>query len=96
MSGIELMRVPVISSSHVTAECAGWLDEVTGQPDSALCGFKGGYGWILFVGEDPLGPDCPHLDVLNPVFAWARSNGYDWVRLDEDASPVPDLPTYVW
>ena len=96
MSGIELMRVPVISSKHITGECADWLDEVTGQPDSALCGFKGGYGWILFVGEDPLGPDCPHLDVLNPVFVWAKFRGYAWVRLDADALDVSGLPLYVW
>lgn len=96
MSVIELMRVPVISSRHVTAECADWLDEVTGQPDSALCGFKGGYGWILFVGEDPLGPDCPHVDVLNPIFTWAKFRGYSWVRLDADADTTQGVPTYDW
>lgn len=94
MSGIEFMRVPVISSRHVTEACADWLDEVTGQPDSSIGGFRGGYGWILFVGEDPLGPDCSHTDVLNPIFAWARAKGWDWVRLDEDARVVGLLPVY--
>ena len=94
--GIELMRVPVISSRHITAQCADWLDEVTGQPNSALCGFKGGYGWIIFVGDDPLDPDCEHVDVLSPVFAWARVRGYEWVRIDADADLLLALPVYDW
>jgi len=92
--GIELMRVPVISSSHVTRACGEWLNVATGERDSFICGFEGPYGWILFAGEEPLPPDCPYVDVLSPVLAWARSNGYDWVRLDEDGDPVPGLAVY--
>lgn len=91
---IELMRVPVISSSHITDGCEEWLEDVYNDPTGALPVFKGPFGWIVFVPTpDAPADEAPHEDLI-PVLTWAASNGYDWVRLDIDADEVPDLPAY--
>jgi hypothetical protein len=58
------------------------------------------YGWWLFVPCEPerqasdSGDDIPD-DVLR-IQRYARERDCDWIRLDEDASTISDLPTWDW
>ena len=60
-------------------------------------------GLIVHVNEDVVSaaergeliePELPP-DLLNAI-CWAKANGYDWIRFDEDGDAVPNLKIYPW
>ena len=86
------------SSGHLTPETWAWLDaqladEVLRAPDNGsateIAGGRTRYGWFVYATEAP--PNDMPAD-LRLVCAYARRRGADYVLLDCDASPDPDLP----
>ena len=89
-----IMQVPVISTNHITLETNNQLyhykhgDAPWGQEVIDIDG-----GWLLFVGSNEV-IELP--DDLSPLFSWTVAMGYEWLRLDQDADRIPDLPFYDW
>ena len=89
-----------ISTTHIpehTATALGGLYDYLYAPlfnDLAYTPW-GGYGWIFYVGEDygEYGAEHPELAA---VIEFARSAGYDYLKLDCDAEKIDDLPTFEW
>lgn len=85
----------VLSTNHVSADTAKYLDEndhndwpVTGGPFSI-------YGWFMYAHD----ADEEDLDIpadLRAIFDYVRSCGHTHVLLDCDGDILADLPTYEW
>lgn len=55
----------------------------------------GPYGAFIAVLDDkPLERKIVQESDLYPLFDKARSEGCNWVYLDKDADPLPDVPNY--
>ena len=79
---METMNIPVISTAHLPGP-----EAVKG----VLCA-EYEFGWFLYLDPDH-GWGLEWYDDLVEHF---RPAGYEWVRLDCDADPVPELKTYDW
>ena len=92
---LEMLTMPVISTAHLTPATARTLTELGYKNTWTVCAT---YleGFFIFVPRDwpnrGLPPD------LRDLFAWACALTPDtwWVRLDNDAATVSDLPIYDW
>lgn len=91
-----IMRVPVISTSHLTPETLNAPIDIDNKGISGTNVVRINEG-VMFQVEayensllrgDPLPKD------LRAVFAWARLLAYNWVRFDPDGVIVHELPTY--
>lgn len=90
-----IMKVPVLSTAHVSRECADELDraahkallgDVINMPD----------GWLIYASS--LG--APDNALTNPnllrLREWAYPKGYEWIRLSPDGDVYDELPTFDW
>lgn len=87
-----------LSSGHLSSDTHAWLDAqladaVLRAPDNTLAATIGGgktrYGWFIYAPErvaEGLPAD------LTTVLLKAREQGAEYVLLDCDAPPHPDLP----
>lgn len=53
------------------------------------------YGWIFWAGEQSPDIEEEHPELL-AALKFAKSHGYDYLKLDCDAAQIPDLPTFQW
>lgn len=94
--GFWVMQAPVISDGHLTEDVATTLMELL--PGEELHGticMIGGHGALVRCDDLELLPkDTP--DCLRTVLEWAKGEGFEWVRFDEDGDLIPALPQYDW
>lgn len=90
MSDRWILTVPVISTAHLREETyARLLGEIAwGRRAGAISGEQ---CWV-FVGENTNDEGCE----LHGVCAWAREEGYEYVRFDGNGDRIESLPTYNW
>lgn len=105
MSHVEIEKMLVLSTGHITEETAKRLNEEA-EELPPFCNIEWGpafareEGWLFYVpkmaenGE----PDDPEgtPDDLARVFMFAREHGCDWVMLDCDGPQVELLPHHEW
>lgn len=95
--GIEVMTALVASTGHVTAEENDMLCLQQDCPGENLSvAMEGEYGWTFYIGDGV----SDYARGLSEGFAgainYARSLGFDWLRLDSDAPSLPGVTTYEW
>ncbi len=98
-SGSWVLTVPVISTAHITEETNKLLIE---KGDMLFWMTSATYedGFFVSVPSDELSESWPKGQEppsdLAAVWAWARDNKFDWVRLDSSGDVIEHLPTYDW
>ena len=96
MAKIEIHRIPVISTAHLTKEVAELLTRKRNNNPWLPC-VEWEYGYLLHFGDlEARGSKAPKclIDIAN----WLTASHFDdrWVRLDSDADVQDDLPYYDW
>lgn len=93
MSDLEFDRTLVLSTEHISPATSTWLD--TGRTEDTYPGLLADYyaGWILWAEESP---HESYPDDLKAIFAFARSHGCNFVRLDQDGPTIEELPYHDW
>ena len=109
--GVEVHKVAVVCSSHLTPETSEALDEDPLEAGESRFHKYGllfeayDYGWRMHVrdpidGDDPLrgsDEDGPVPADLRTFYTWAQENGIAWVAFDRDGDVYENLwPTWVW
>lgn len=90
-----LMVAPLISTAHITEDTNNWADELSLLDRNNYMIIPMLYGFMVYVGEDE-SESKNFPEDLQAVLAWARTRGFQWVRLDRDADTVEELNTYDW
>ena len=96
MPNITILRVPTISTGHLTEEVAAQLTNQGDKNPWCPCA-EWDYGFFLYLEEpEARGEETPQC--LLDIRDWLRAEGFTdcWVRLDCDADQVPNLPAYNW
>lgn len=92
MSKFEIMKIPSISTGHLTQHVAAKLTERRDSNPWTICAAYE-YGYFLYV--DDLGDLAPQC--LKDIREWLMENHEPgWIRLDCDAPAVEGLPLYDW
>lgn len=98
---IEIARMIVCSTSHITAESAKWLKmqgkTIANEAVTDLHMAASSYGWLICCrqwAENEKPNDLPN-DLTN-VLEFARKNDADWINIDCDGPEIETLPTYDW
>lgn len=90
---LEIDRVLVCSTSHITAEDNQSLfDEETGLVVYEM----GEYGWLILARPIDASEPRKHSDTLEKLLAFTRKHRCDWLRLDRDANEIEGLETFEW
>ncbi len=91
-----VLSMPVISTGHITRSTNDLLTADQLSPSVASCaGYE--HGFFLSVPITTTSTkEQPIPDDLAIVWAWARVNGFQWLRLDADGDEVEGLPTHDW
>ena len=94
-----VLTAPVISTGHITEETNNLLIE-KGDTLFWMTSAKYEDGFFVSVPSDELSESWPEGQEppadLAAVWAWARDNKFDWVRLDSSGDVIEHLPTYDW
>lgn len=97
--GSWILTVPVISTGHITEETNNLLIE-KGDTLYTMTNATYANGFFVSVPSDELSESWPKGQEppsdLAAVWAWARDNKFDWVRLDSSGDVIKELPTYDW
>lgn len=91
---IEIHRMPVISTGHLTEEVAKQLTTDGGMKHRWCSCAPWTFGYFIHLDEpDEDAPQC-----LKDIRAWMLKHSIrgGWVLLDQDAEQMEDLPTYDW
>jgi hypothetical protein len=89
-----MLRVLELSTAHISPETGGLLGH---NPCSNQRIDDSTYGWWVHVHhDDVVEGEFGYPDDLKHVLAIARGKGCQWLRLDEDADVVDDIPTFDW
>ena len=98
-NALEVLRVPVISTAHLTREVAGILESKGNDNPWVPCA-EWEYGFFLYLEDPEAREEESEADItcLYAIRDWLREQGFKdcWVRLDCDADKVEGLPTYDW
>lgn len=90
--------VPVISTSHLTYATMEELERVGDNNPWAHCA-NYEYGFCLSIPSEDQDDDAYERPVpadLRGIWDWARSKDMGWVRLDQAADAIDELPEYDW
>ena len=98
---LEIHKIPMISTAHLTREVADVLTKRRdGNPWCPCAAWD--YGYFLFL-DNPEDCETPVPQCLLDILEWLRKqevagvlDNSRWVRLDESAEKVDELPTYNW
>lgn len=90
-----IMRVPVISTGHLTFKTANTEITPDFEGPGGLYAVSTPGGFMVYGSDDALeDPEIP--DDLRNVLAWTLERGYDWVRFDPDGGRIEELTWYEW
>lgn len=91
-----VMRMPVISTAHITEATNDRLSSDGGKnPWSHCANYE--FGFFMAIPSSDRFPEAPHPPAdLQAIWAWARQRNLDWIRLDQAGDAVDGLPTYDW
>lgn len=98
---VEIHRVPVISTGHLTYAVAQQLTR-QGDDNPWCCCARWDYGYFLYLNDLESAPETPPqclLDIRNWLQSMEQQGLVDnchWVRLDRDADAADTLPYYDW
>ncbi len=97
MTHHEVRTVIVVSTAHLTAQTAHYLDNTPAKEWPCVGGPYGEYGWFVYAQEENggAGPDAIPDDLFG-VMTWGRKQGFDYILFDRDANRVADLPGHDW
>jgi hypothetical protein len=105
---MELHVLPVISTNHLTQEVAERLtNDGNNNPWCVCASWENGFFLHLDELEGAESEEEPAPQCLFDIRDWLRAKNLvctdgdqkfrgDWVRLDSDAEPQDDLPSYDW
>lgn len=92
------MKVPVLSTGHISQTTmksitTGYIKTLCNETDFLL--YEEGVFISIYEDFDIDKSRCLPED-FKALLAWARSLGYNWVRLDRDGDYVDSLKVYEW
>jgi len=101
VSTLTILRVPVISTAHVSeSDMERLTDRIRSTDYPGAAYDEGCWLWIPLhegdgddMDDDPIYND---LKINVAIVEWARKNQFPYVRLDRDGDEIGDLPTYDW
>lgn len=97
MSALTILRVPVISTAHVSeADMERLTDRIRSSDYPGAAYDEGCWLWIPLNEGDGDDPIYNGLKSILDIVEWARKNQYAYVRIDRDGDEISDLPTYDW
>lgn len=88
-NGRWVMTTVVISTAHIPQEVNDRLSGITDQLVIAMPD-----GWLVYVGEAYPNDDLPQP--LQTCIEWAKTQGFEWLRLDQAGDEIDALPKYDW
>lgn len=89
---MNMLSMPVIATCHITAATSDLLSAQGDQnPWTIVAPYEEGF--FIYVQSEDM-PDQPKE--FSDIFAWARANGFEWVRLDAAGDDIDGLPQYDW
>lgn len=92
---LETMRIPIISTNHLSAEAKAFLETYSARAADMLWTAEYGDGFFVLFKES-CEEDSSLPQSIRDVATWAASRGYLWVRFDRGAAKVDGLTTYDW
>jgi hypothetical protein len=90
----QIDKVPLLSTGHLTENTYDRLQETEGEELGISIVARYDEGCFVYVGDDNVDETTP--EDLAAVFAWAKEQGFYWVRIDRDGDTVEGLQTYEW
>ena len=93
-----VMRVPVISTAHLTEDVACELAETLPCEDfyGLLHAGTPFGGFVACDDPDPPPTMEPLPKCLHDCFTWACDEGFEWIRFDAEGDQIGELPVYEW
>ena len=93
-----VMRVPVISTAHITEDVARELAEtLPGEDFYGLLNAVTPFGGFVACDDPDYPSDMPPLPkCLRDCFNWAVDEGFEWIRFDADGDQIGELTVYEW
>jgi hypothetical protein len=88
-----IMKVPVISSSHLTEKTLAIKTDRNFNGPGGFYTVQFSHGFMLFNSE-PVDDDLEIPDDLRDCLEWAYSNDFEWIRFDPDGDIVKGLKVY--
>lgn len=99
---MEITKALCLSTSHITADTAKWLDRepsTFGKP-LPMTVWKGDYGWFLPCydadARNQMATEGSAPEELLALLNRAGEADCEFLRLDADGSQMEGLPTYDW
>jgi len=94
--GVETMTVLVASTDHLSQDEVVQLNNNLGCPGENLdVSLQGEYGWVFHISY-PLNITEGLSEGFAGAINYARSLGFNWLRLDADGASLPGVITYEW
>jgi len=92
MSDLEIHKMLVISTGHVSKETAKLLEGEAFEDshELPLTFTWGDYGWLIYAQADPQEPEGFPAD-LQACMDFSKKHGCQWLRLDCDGEPADGL-----
>lgn len=90
---LEIRKLLVLSTAHLTAETINRLECTFTDDWPAVGGDYGEYGWVFYAHDEKAGIGKDQIpDDLWNVMVFARKQGCDNILFDRDAEIIPELP----
>lgn len=83
-----------LSTGHVSAATAEWLDMNARKLISYKIQLKGEYGWLIFALSEEFDVEVPE-DLLK-VINYAKAKKCTWIMFDRDGATIDKLPYFEW
>lgn len=90
----EVMRVLVLSIAHVQQHTMELIESEGADTATAVSR----YGVFKHVPDKEYERECLEDEPkeLRAIYAYCRTHGFEWIRLDSDGPTVEGLPVYEW
>jgi hypothetical protein len=92
MSKLEIAKMLIISTAHVTENTAKKFDGMFSLPSSGVP-YKD-VGWLFAVDQESIANDISHD--LWECLDFARRQGCQYLLMDRDADKIDELPQFDW
>lgn len=97
MRSPDIRHFVVVSTAHLTARTARYLENTAVGEWPCVGGPYGDYGWFVYAHEENghAGLDLIPDDLFG-VMTWARGEGAAYILFDSDGDTIDGLPSHDW
>lgn len=91
---MEISKMWTLSTAHITKETDKWLTEQSKEPTVGLCVYEKAGGHFICVPSYFGWHEMDTPEDIDPIFATAIAENFDWICLDSDGPVESMFPTY--